>query len=110
MLSKSQISLLKSVQQKRERRQHGLFLVEGYKSVVEFISSPYQIEAVYHTASFDPKVLKLSQKINVYEISVSDVEKISSLKTPQEVIALVKIPAWPTLDNAKLKQKFTLVL
>ncbi len=110
MLSKSQISLLKSLQHKRERRQHGLFLVEGYKSVVEFINSPYQIEAVYHTASFDPKVLKLSQKINLYEISVSDVEKISSLKTPQEVIALVKIPAWPTLDNAKLKQKFTLVL
>ncbi len=85
-------------------------MVEGYKSIVEFISSSYQIEAVYHTASFNPKVLKLSQKINLYAISVPDIQKISSLKTPQEVIALIKIPEWPTLDNAKLKQKFTLVL
>jgi len=87
-----------------------LFLVEGYKSVIEFINSPYQIEAIYHTASFDPNVLKLSQKINLYDISVTDIEKISSLKTPQQVAALVKIPVWPELNNTKLRQKFSLVL
>ncbi len=110
MLSKSQISLLKSLQQKKERRENGLFLVEGYKSVIEFINSPYHIDAIYHTASFDPKVLKLSQKINLCEISVTDIEKVSSLKTPQVIIALVKIPAWPVLDNAQLRQKFSIVL
>ena len=87
MLSKSQISLLKSLQHKKERTENGLFLVEGYKSVIEFINSPYQIEAIYHTASFDPKMLKLSRKINLSEISVTDIEKISSLKTPQDIIA-----------------------
>ena len=60
MLSKSQISLLKSLQIKKDRAMHGLFLVEGYKSVIEFINSHYQVEAIYHTASFDPNVLKLS--------------------------------------------------
>jgi TrmH family RNA methyltransferase len=110
MLSKSQISLLKSLQHKKERSEHGLFLVEGYKSVIEFINSPYQIEAIYHTAPLSPKVLKLSQKINISEISVTDIEKISSLKTPQEIAALVKIPAWPALNNAKFKQKFSIVL
>lgn len=110
MLSKSQISLLKSLQHKKERLQHGLFLVEGYKSVIEFINSPYQIEAIYHTAPLSPKVLKLSQKINLYEISVTDMEKISSLKTPQQFAALLKIPVWPSLNNTLLKQKFSLVL
>jgi len=110
MLSKSQISLLKSVQHKKDRITHGLFLVEGYKSVIEFINSRYQTEAIYHTASFNPKVLKLSQKINISEISVTDLQKISSFKTPQDVIALVKIPTWPALNNAMLKQKFSLVL
>jgi TrmH family RNA methyltransferase len=110
MLSKSQISLLKSLQHKKERREHGLFLVEGYKSVIEFVNSPYQTEAIYHTTAFDPKLLKLSRKINLCEISVTDMEKISSLKTPQEVTALVKIPQWPALNNAKLKEKFSLVL
>jgi TrmH family RNA methyltransferase len=110
MLSKSQISLLKSLQNKKDRREHGIFLVEGYKSVSEFINSSYQIVAIYHTASFDPKVLKLSQKINLCEISVTDIGKISSLTTPQQILALVNIPAWPALDNARLKQKFSLVL
>ncbi len=110
MLSKSQISLLKSLQHKKDRIRYGLFLVEGYKSVIEFINSPYQIEAIYHTASFNPKVLKLSQKINLSEISVTDIEKISSLKTPQQITALVKIPVWPAISNIKLKGKFSLVL
>jgi TrmH family RNA methyltransferase len=110
MLSKSQISLLKSLQHKKERMENGLFLVEGHKSVMEFINSPYPVEAIYHTTSFDPKVLNLSRKINLTEISNTDIEKISSLKTPQQIIALVKIPRWPALDNAQLKQKFSLVL
>jgi TrmH family RNA methyltransferase len=110
MLSKSQISLLKSLQHKKERTENGLFLVEGYKSIIEFINSAYQIEAIYYTASFEPKMLNLSRKINLYNISATDVEKISSLKTPQEVIALVKIPSHTPLNNQKLRQKFSLVL
>ena len=48
--------------------------------------------------------------MNLCEISVTDNEKISSLKTPQEVTALVKIPSLPVLHNAQFKQKFSLVL
>jgi len=110
MLSKFQISFLKSLQHKKDRLEHGLFLVEGYKSVIEFINSTYQVEAIYHTASFDSKVLKLSQKMNLCETSVTDFQKISSLKTPQEILALVKIPNWPQLSNINLRQKFSLVL
>jgi TrmH family RNA methyltransferase len=110
MLPKSQISLLQSLQHKKFRREHGFFLVEGYKSVSEFIDSPYQIEAIYHTSAVAPNLLKLSQKMNFLEISLNILEKISTLKTPQEVIALIKIPNWPVLNYATLKQKFSLVL
>lgn len=110
MLSKSQISLLKSLQHKKDRIEHGLFLVEGYKSVIEFINSTYQIEAIYYTAPLNPKVLKLSQKINLSEISVANVQKFSSLKNPPEIAALVKIPNQSVLNNTKLKGKFSLVL
>src|SRR5256885_8291701 len=110
MLSKSQINLLKSLQHKKFRREHGFFIVEGHKSIAEFIDSAYQIEAIYHTTTFDSKVLKLSQKINFYEISVTELEKISSLKTPQEVLALIKIPNWPALRHEQLKGRFSLVL
>jgi RNA methyltransferase, TrmH family len=110
MLSKSQISFLKSLQQKKYRVEHGAFLVEGHKSVNEFIDSGYQIETIYHTYTFDPNLLKLSRKINFQGISLNDLEKISSLKTPQDVVAQVKIPAWPALNNNLLQQKFSIVL
>ncbi|QEC75948.1 TrmH family RNA methyltransferase [Mucilaginibacter ginsenosidivorax] len=110
MLSKSQISLLTSLQHKKFRREHGFFLVEGYKSVVEFTGSRYQVDTVYHTGAIAPKMLNLSRKINFQEISAKDIEKISTLKTPQEVIGLVKIPIWPTLNYDSLKQRFSLVL
>jgi RNA methyltransferase, TrmH family len=110
MLSKSQISLLKSLQQKKFRREHGFFMVEGYKSIAEFVNSPYRIEAVYHTPAFHPKVLKLSQKINLCEISVTELGKISSMSTPQDVIAQINIPEWPVLDQKELKGRFSLLL
>ena len=110
MLSKSNISLLQSLQHKKFRREHGLFLVEGYKSVTEFMNSAYQIEAVYHTAAIAPKMLKLSQKMNSVEISSAVIEKISALKTPADVIAVVKIPQWPVLTATTLNKKFSIVL
>jgi TrmH family RNA methyltransferase len=110
MLSKSQVSLLTSLQHKKFRREHGFFMVEGYKSVTEFINSAYQIDTIYHTPAIAPKLLNLSRKINFQEISFNELEKISTLKTPQEVIGLVKIPIWPVLNYNSLKQKFSLVL
>jgi len=85
-------------------------LVEGIKSVKEFIDSAYQIETIYHNYTFDPNLLKLSRKINFQGISLNDLEKISTLKTPQDIVALVKIPEWPVLTQAILKQKFSIVL
>src|SRR5882757_11111981 len=110
MLSKSQISLLQSLQHKKFRREHGLFLVEGYKSVTEFINSAYQIEAIYYTPAIAPKLLKLSQKMNSLETSLTILEKISSLKTAPDVIAVVKIPQWPVLNYNTLNKKFSIVL
>jgi len=85
-------------------------MVEGYKSVTEFINSAYQVDTIYHTPAIAPKLLNLSRKINFQEISLNELQKISSLKTPQEVIGLVKIPIWPVLNYKALEKKFSLVL
>ena len=85
-------------------------MAEGYKCVTEFISSGYPVQTVYHTAAITPKLLKLSAKINFQETSLNDLAKISSLTTPQEVIALIKIPEWPALNASLLKNKYALVL
>ena len=85
-------------------------MVEGYKSVTEFINSAYQVDTIYHTPAIASKLLNLSRKINFQEISLNELQKISTLKTPQEVIGLVKIPIWPVLNYKTLEKKFSLVL
>jgi RNA methyltransferase, TrmH family len=110
MLSKSQVSLLQSLQHKKFRKEHGVFLVEGLKSVNEFIHSAYAIDTIYHTPAIAPKLLKLSHKINTIEISLTILQKISSLKSPADVIAVVKIPDWPVLEPVLFKNKFSLIL
>jgi TrmH family RNA methyltransferase len=110
MVSKSQISLVKSLQQKKFRREHGLFVVEGYKSITEFMASGYEIQIIYHTPAFDAKLHKLSKKVNFQDISVAEMQKMSSLTTPQDVLAVLHLPQWSELSRLQLKDQFTLVL
>ena len=110
MVSKSQISFLKSLQQKKHRKEHGQFLVEGLKSVTDFLSSDYLVDTIYHTPHSGSKMLKVSGNIKFQEVSDTEMEKISSLNTPQEVIALVNVPRQKELKVQHLAGKFTLVL
>ncbi len=107
----NQISFLKSLQQKKHRKEHGFFLVEGLKSVTDFMHSDfYTIDTIYHTPLSESKMLKVSGKIKLQNVSEAELKKISSLSTPQEVIALVEIPKQATLQLQQLRGKFTLVL
>jgi len=110
MLSKSQISLIKSLQQKKFRREHGLFVAEGHKSVIEFVASGYQVQTIYHTPAAGAKLHNLSKKIKLVEISTGDLQKLSSLTTPQEILAILSIPQQAVPQQEQLRQKFTLVL
>ena len=110
MLSKSQISFIKSLQQKKFRKEHGLFIVEGIKSVTEFILSDYLVTDVYCTENVMPKLANLSQKIKLHQISESDLARISALNTPQNVLALVRIPDNKDIETLPLNGTFTLAL
>ena len=110
MISKSQISFIKSLHQKKIRKEQGLFIVEGLKSFAEFIHSDYIIDSIFHTEDVMPKLGNLLQNVKVYEISKSDLSKISSLTSPQQLLALIKIPQPKELTTKLLKGSFTLAL
>ena len=42
MISKNQIKLIRSLQNKKHRLEHGLFIVEGMKAVGELVSSDFK--------------------------------------------------------------------
>ena len=83
MLTKNQIKLIRSLSLKKNRQKHGLFIVEGEKLVNEVLSSDWEVEGIYATKEW------LGE--NAIIISNNDLSRISSLKTPNKVLAVVKI-------------------
>jgi TrmH family RNA methyltransferase len=110
MLSKSQISLVKGLQQKKNRKELGLFVVEGLKSIIEFLNSDYSIDTLYYTKNISLSLPKIPQNIKELEVSDQVLEKISNLQTPQGVIALVKIPQTHNYQHYLDKPQIHLVI
>jgi TrmH family RNA methyltransferase len=110
MLSKSQISFIKSLHQKKYRKESGIFIIEGIKSITEFINSKYQIHSIYHTAAYFSLLPKNNTNIQLFEVTDIELAKISTLQTPQGILALVHIPIQQQIDFNSLKNLFSLVL
>lgn len=110
MISKSQISFIKSLHQKKIRKEQGLFIVEGLKSIQEFINSDYVVDSVYYTENLMPKLGKLSRNIKSVEITESELSRISALSTPQAILAVVQIPKQSDLNPKKLVGSFLIAL
>lgn len=111
MLSKSQISFVKSLQQKKNRKENSLFVVEGIKSVVEFAQSDYVIDTIFYTGKDVLKLLILSHNVKLFEIKEDELKKISTLMQPQQVLALVRIPKYDAVQPFLLAENsFTFLL
>lgn len=110
MLSKSQISFIKSLHQKKYRKENGIFIIEGIKSIEEFTQSNYQIHSIYYLAQYHSLLPALSANIKLFEVNNAELDKISTLQTPQGILALIHLPEPPVFDISVLKNTFTLVL
>lgn len=110
MLSKAQISLIKALQHKKFRTEHGLFVVEGIKSVLEFCHSAYKVQKILTTADAAAKLGKIPQNIKLEEVTNAEFGKISGLKSPQGALALVELPSKLTIDQQELRGKHSIVL
>lgn len=88
MVSKNQIKLITSLLQKKYRKQEQLFFAEGIKVIEELIDSTFELEHIFCTSDLFPTISVQKKTI----ISDSDLKKISALKTPNDCLALFKIP------------------
>ncbi|WP_285057112.1 TrmH family RNA methyltransferase [Pedobacter ginsengisoli] len=110
MLSKSQISFIKSLHQKKYRKENGIFIIEGIKSITEFIHSPYQVHSIYYLPQYQSLLPKLPANIKLFEVNNAELDKISTLQAPQGILALVNTPKNPVLSVSELAGSFSLVL
>ncbi len=94
MVVKSQTKLIKNLQQKKYRNAHGLFVVEGIKTVNELLDSSFEAFKLYaiNPELFEKKTDKLEK------VSETELRKISNLKTPNEVLGVFKIPSAKPLN------------
>ena len=110
MLSKSQISFVKSLHHKKFRKEQRLFIVEGIKSVSEYIHSKYLIRELFFTEDANLKLANLSQILKVNQITRQELSRISTLSTPQNVLALVQLPDDKDIESTNFANDFTLAL
>ena len=98
MISSSQSKVIRSLQKKKFREQHRLFLVEGEKMVGELNAGDpkkrFFIRELFASPEWIDKHRTVLQQsgAKVTEASEAEIKKVSNLVTPQPVIALVSIP------------------
>lgn len=87
-MTKAEIQLVRSLQDKRNREEEQLFVAEGEKLISEIGSSSLRIRKIFALEGlFDgPHTEVVSRK---------DMERLSLLKTPSKALALVEQPHYP---------------
>lgn len=105
MLSKSKVKDIQSLSQKKSRDQAGVFVAEGPKIVFELLSEAnIQVKEVFATAEWisaaEPGIGDIKEKI--VEVSAQDLKKISSLQTPNQVLAIFRQPEPQVDKNSRL--------
>jgi TrmH family RNA methyltransferase len=111
VLSKNQIKLITSLQQKKFRDQHQLFVAEGNKLISDLIAAKTEIEYLIYTKEWKIKNtignhVKMNNRI---ETDANQIKKISSLKTPSSVLAVFKMPK-RVVSEASIQNSLSILL
>ncbi|CAM4367029.1 RNA methyltransferase [Vibrio agarivorans] len=96
MISKNQLKMLRALGQKKQRKAHGLFLVEGEKNVLELLDTPLVVKQVFATAEFLQQHQAQLAPYECIEASLDELTKASSLVSNNAAVAIVEIPQTAT--------------
>lgn len=111
MLTKNQIKYINSLQQSKFRESNKQFIAEGPKLIAELLKSDLEMLQLYVTPQWlsENNIFQANQKAEVVEITDIELEKISLLATPNQALALVKIPEY-VFNKEILQNEFVLML
>ena len=92
MVTKSELKYIQSLSDKKVRLETGCFIAEGVKLVNEMIEAGYPLKAVYALDSWESP----DTSIEVTRVEAFELEKMSLLQTPNQVLAVAMMPQKPT--------------
>ena len=98
MISKNQIKLITSLQQKKFRQVHQLFIAEGVKVIQELLLSNFVLEHLYTTEDLFDSVDENKKTL----LNNEELKKISSLSTANNCLALFKIPKERPIQSSSI--------
>ena len=91
MISKNKIKFVKSLQKKKFRLESKCFVVESSKNVNEILNSNYKVQQIYATKNWIEKH-NIRDDVSINQVNQNELQRISSLKTASDVLAVVHIP------------------
>lgn len=94
MVTKNQIKRIKSLHQKKYRKEHQLFIAEGIKVIQELLQSSFVLDHLYVTNKMDFGV----PAHQVTRVSADDLKKMSALTTTPNCLAVFHCLASKTID------------
>ncbi len=104
MVTKSELKYIQSLSDKKVRLETGCFIAEGVKLVGEMIAAGYPLKAVYALDSWESP----DTSLEVTRIEAFELEKMSMLQTPNQVLAVAMMPHKKEVLN--LEGPLTIVL
>ena len=104
MVTKSELKYIQSLSDKKVRLESGCFIAEGVKLVGEMIAAGYPLKAVYALDSW----VSPDATLEVTRIEAFELEKMSMLQTPNQVLAVAMMPQ--NTNPIELAGQLTIVL
>lgn len=101
LISRNQVKLIRSLQQKKFREEHGLFIVEGLRSIQEALRANASIESIFWTEAFSEKNSNHMNTISAVQnesVLMAEMKQLSPSTTPPGVLAVCKIPIFDSPD------------
>ncbi len=93
MISKNQIQYIKSLSINKFRRTHREFIAEGPKIIDELINSPFNVKGIFAQAEWiNINGSALPNDTSITEVSEKELDRISNLITPNQVLAVIEMP------------------
>jgi TrmH family RNA methyltransferase len=106
MINKNELKYIQSFVHKKQWAQESVFMVEGPKLVAELLNSDWIIEKIYATVAWADK--QTDPSLNIQIVDDFELEKMTQLQKPNQVIALVEKKLYR--NPLEFKGQFTLVL
>jgi RNA methyltransferase, TrmH family len=113
MLTKAEITRLRSLHEKKHREALGLFVVEGEKVIRELAAAGVRFAEVYATEGTEPpsltRVSDPSRPPSLKWVTAAEMERISHFPTPSPLLAVGPLERRP-VEAAELNRGLTLAL